>query len=1070
MLAIYHNDRIEDLAESLRARLVRVRRGMDAFTKIKVVVPNANLAKWLRLRVFAKEPSLAFGVEFPFVEGRFHELLAGCLAGSKAVQLLPNHAYANAIASILVTCHDDSALAPFVRYIMRGKIEGLRLDSREQQRMLWQLSVKLADLMDSYENRRRALVAKWLKQDLGTIANPIERAEAAIAKKLFGENGIYPPSGSRLSLRQLYERAAACSPNPNVAQKEKVFVFALSSFTELQAAIIHYLGKAHDVEVYCNNMCREYWGDMDDTQEGSGDSTLLRRWGVAGRETLRLLVELEESGAVSASSPLEFWQRAALEAENKAKERKPSTMLELVQESIRARNDACASVLSRQDASIQVVGAPGIRREVEMVYNAIIGAVWKAEGAAERPWPQCSFSDIAVLVTDMPKYKSAIESVFGARGEVPYSIADTAANGESEYLAAFMALMTLAREGMTRETVFAVLENRCVHKALGFRAGEVRDWRDLADKYCAYDGYSLEGDFADMTWSAALARAAADSPSQGASPAVARLAEIVAGLDADVVKLAALRLTPAEWHDRLRKLADDYIAIAHGDELEEGMRREIFSILRSLCATQVPMPIDFPVVAVEEFATGLKSRKGGYLACGVTIAGLKPMRPVPFRQIFVIGMNEGVFPGRDSDSTLDMRGAIRERGDATQTEVNRYLFLETLMSARDRLVISYQCQDTVKDAELFASGMVKELESFIERHILLPGGEFKETRIPLLERGEADDPRRAECVGPVVWTSEWDTGLLATYSRAARRLAMEESKSCEKDNAASSSSEATQQIVATPEALADFIDAPLDAVLRHRFAVPKDSVIDARLEAQAPLEMPAKGPVRWEFEQAILSSPGESVNVEAVFAEAASRGIVPRTSTELGKLCSRGVLEAFSKGDLASLKAAYRLCKTSQEPGIARRIAFGKINPKAKYPPRRILRPLFDELWQLAAKSGDEETEIRITMFDLPHFAVETWSWRNLTPDSAREYLDKVSKAYSEFPASPSPEGRYRVIRYEEVVDGKKVQQRSSREFGLVIARIAEDMVDEILDEDAAKAAASPIYSLILSGSRSEEL
>ena len=85
---------------------------------------------------------------------------------------------------------------------------------------------------------------------------------------------------------------------------------------------------------------------------------------------------------------------------------------------------------------------------------------------------------------------------------------------------------------------------------------------------------------------------------------------------------------------------------------------------------------------------------------------------------------------------LEIRGARRRLGDTKPSEVKKYLFLETLMATRERLVLSYPCHDIVKDAEQFPSGMICELKSFVEKGILPQGQKFREVKLPLLERGK----------------------------------------------------------------------------------------------------------------------------------------------------------------------------------------------------------------------------------------------------------------------------------------------------------------------------------------------
>ena len=256
-LSVYYSDKIEDLAADLKERLLaeRCKADADPFVFSQVVVPNTNIAKWLQIRVFADSPELCMGLEFPFIEDRLFDLLSESIEGENRPQLLPNHAYANAIMAILLK-DDDKKLAPFRRYITEGDSGPLKIDSRSKARMAWQLSVKLADLMDKYEVHREEIVSKWLDEKRAAdIKDTTEIAEAALAQKLFGEEGVFPPTGDNLSLRQLFKRVCQAEP---CATGCPIYIFGLSTLSSLQVRILHWLAKKNDVIVYHNNVCLEY--------------------------------------------------------------------------------------------------------------------------------------------------------------------------------------------------------------------------------------------------------------------------------------------------------------------------------------------------------------------------------------------------------------------------------------------------------------------------------------------------------------------------------------------------------------------------------------------------------------------------------------------------------------------------------------------------------------------------------------------------------------------------------------------------------------------------------------------
>ena len=619
-LSIYYSDKIEELAEHLKGELVKEREKSDPFSLSTVVVPNTNTAKWLRIRMFEDTPSLCMGIEFPFIENALFELLAECLPAEGRPKLLPMNAYSIGIMAILLK-DGDPALEPFRKYISGDDKGSFSVNSREKARMAWQLSVKLADLMDKYEVHRPEIVINWLEKNCDAdgkplVAGSVEAAEAALARKLFGEGGLYPPDnsgGKGLSLRQLFARFDGKVEKPD-APKKTIYFFGLSTLSSLQARILNWLAKTHKVVFYHNNVCMEFWGDIEKKEErikrlGKShppeedieiENPLLSQWGVAGRETMRLLVDLEEEN----DGRIDFeWKCVADSGRIPAQ-----TLLGIIQESI-LRRTSDVKERSPQDASLQIVAAPGIRREVEMAYNAILGAVWKPDDSGERPWSDCKFSDIAVLVPDMATYRPVIEAVFDGRGQIPYGLIDTTASEDSAYLQGFLDLMALARDGLSRETLFAVLDNPCVQRALSFGPDDVKAWRRYAKGTGAFDGFEVEEkkkEYRNFSWSEAMRRlrlgvVAEDDDNLvvwdgGDDGSALKFSAIVETLYRELAPLASdthecatkpedrdpAKDDETTWYGKLRRVANEFLAVERDDKLEGPVKGQLFGTLSSL--------------------------------------------------------------------------------------------------------------------------------------------------------------------------------------------------------------------------------------------------------------------------------------------------------------------------------------------------------------------------------------------------------------------------------------------------------------------------------------------------------
>src|SRR5262249_13705885 len=78
-----------------------------------------------------------------------------------------------------------------------------------------------------------------------------------------------------------------------------------------------------------------------------------------------------------------------------------------------------------------------------------------------------------------------------------------------------------------------------------------------------------------------------------------------------------------------------------------------------------------------------------FLLGGVTFCGMVPQRSIPFRVVAVLGLNDGEYPRAGSDGGLELMNTPRRLGDRDVRSDDGSLFLETVMSARDLLHLSF---------------------------------------------------------------------------------------------------------------------------------------------------------------------------------------------------------------------------------------------------------------------------------------------------------------------------------------------------------------------------------------------
>jgi exodeoxyribonuclease V gamma subunit len=97
----------------------------------------------------------------------------------------------------------------------------------------------------------------------------------------------------------------------------------------------------------------------------------------------------------------------------------------------------------------------------------------------------------------------------------------------------------------------------------------------------------------------------------------------------------------------------------------------------------------------------------------VTFATLMPMRAIPFRQVCLLGMNDGDYPRSRIPMDFDLMARDYRPGDRSRREDDRYLFLEALLSARESLHISWVGRSINDNSERPPSVLVGQLRDHL---------------------------------------------------------------------------------------------------------------------------------------------------------------------------------------------------------------------------------------------------------------------------------------------------------------------------------------------------------------------
>ncbi|HSV59158.1 MAG TPA: exodeoxyribonuclease V subunit gamma [Variovorax sp.] len=647
-----------------------------------------------------------------------------------------------------------------------------------------QLAERLADLFDQYQVYRADWLEDWAagRDEIVTSRGARQPVPAELLwqprlwRALREDVGAEQAAGSRAAVHQRFlVRAAELANGARPAGlPRRLVVFGISSLPQQSLEVLAALSQWLQVLMCVHNPSEHDWshivadkdllraqaaaharrrrrpgseGAIPEEQLHLHAHPLLAAWGKQGRDFIRLLDRFDEHER-HAQRFAAIGQRIDCFDPNPR-----DTLLRQLQDDVRdlrplAQSRAIWPALdARSDASIRFHATHGQQREVEVLHDQLLAAF-----AAD---PTLHPRDVIVMVPEVGAYAPHIQAVFGllAQGDpryIPFSLADQVQRHHDPLLSALERLMALPQSRIAMSDVLDWLEVPALRARFGIEATQLPllhrwvhaaniRWGLHAEQRRALD---LPEASAQNSWDFGLARmllgyaVGSGEAWEGIEPLdevggleaalLGPLVQLLSTLEAHwrVLQEAA---TPAQWGERLRALLQDFFAPQ--DEADGFTLRRLDSALQAwldACASAGLHGEALPLAVVREHwlaQIDLPTLNSPFFGGSVTFATLMPMRAIPFRVVALLGMNDGDYPRTRAPVDFDLMGHDARPGDRSRREDDRYLFLEALLSARERLHISWVGRSIHDHSERPPSVLVAQLRDHLAGGWRLAGDE-----------------------------------------------------------------------------------------------------------------------------------------------------------------------------------------------------------------------------------------------------------------------------------------------------------------------------------------------------------
>ena len=710
-MELIRSNRTENLADAL-ASLIR-QKPLGPFENEVIVVQSRGMERWLTLAL-AERLGIWGNPSFPFPRALIETVLERAIGRSETAPAYSPDRLKWTIARLL----EESAPPKLLPYL------GAEADPDRVLRF----AASLSAVYDDYVVYRPELLSTWAD---GSTPGWQSELWHRVARAL-GPHDL----ASRIQLALPKLRGGLDTSELNL---ERLHVFALETIPPLFLQFFNALSRSVRTTLYVLEPSSEYLGDVLLSPQGQASSdghAFLSNIGRLSRDFQQVLLSVDQElgGQTEAyQPPVRANLLGSLQADMFEFRSPPALAQRPVHDS--------------SDSSITLHACAGPMREAQVVYETVQGAL--------EDDPTLQPEDILVMAPDLETYAPVFRAVFGQEGRhrIPYEVHDRLTRDDTPFYDDFLAVLDVLGSRFSVLDLLRLIDAESMRADFRFSPEERARLTELLAAAGIRWGIDAEHR-AELefpaeplhTWRAGFGRlflGFASSPEdtgvfEGLLPRgapsledaalVARLSRLGETLF-EARQHARHPRSMGNWAELLGRLC---ASLFSEDDPWSVAVRVVREALRSLkeSAEQSGYDRALPLRTIRKELAGVLLKETpavGFLRRGVTIAELVPLRPVPFRLVCLVGMSEESFPRTDKRVSFDETRESPRPGDRNKRHDDRHAFLQAILCARDRLIITFGAASTGSRDAASPSPLLWELRETVNRYCQGPDG------APLLE-------------------------------------------------------------------------------------------------------------------------------------------------------------------------------------------------------------------------------------------------------------------------------------------------------------------------------------------------
>ena len=695
---LYTGNKLEVLAEKVLCNSLLSTPLSDPLKKEKIIVQNQGMAAWLKLQI-AKYRPICANMEFPFLNSFINEILTTTLPQN----IQPDNEYflpdtlTWRLFELLSDKKDD--YPELSSYIRGGNIEIKQ----------YQLAERIAHSFDQYEIFRPDLLIQWKK----SIIQKKENEWQAVLWKELTQNKISRSEGFLNFFKSADLTKIDC---------ERIFIFGITTMPALYLDFFQKLGSSSslDIHFFYLTPCQENWKYTFSNRE---EANIVRKLAVNNSYNEEFFIDkgnplLGTFGRVGREFFSTMLEVTDYNDNDNFMEPSTNTMLGLIQYNVLTNTPVDYKIkhnINKNDKSIQIHNCHNQMREIEILYDNLLDIIRTDITIQPR--------DIIVITPDISGYAPFIKSVFDRKNfetdkiqaTLPYSLSDVKVAKNSKIINTFFNILGLKNSKFKVSEILDILETEAVRDAFEIEDKEldyVRKWiKESGMRWGINSEHRTElqlPGFSENSLENGIKRlmlgfAMEDDNSIYQNSIIPyddieiSNAELLGKLSRFLQSLFKLRNTLSaintieNWNKQLNEIVDFYFINNNDTFRDISLLRKAFNNLeKTALNADLNKLVSLDIIKIYLLKTiDTESINEGFLRGKITFCTMLPMRSIPAKTICMLGINDGEFPRQERKLGFNIIDKDIRICDRSKRYEDRYIFLESILAAKNILYISY---------------------------------------------------------------------------------------------------------------------------------------------------------------------------------------------------------------------------------------------------------------------------------------------------------------------------------------------------------------------------------------------